>query len=122
MKEESTIVIDLAKELIELAHRLEPNWSKAFYRFCFEEHNHGSNASYIGGVDVVIIDPFKNSSFFGSMNAKSVRLLESLGKNQAVFVLTVDSTCNYDIKFEYEDMNRWKISKISGGTGIPEGF
>lgn len=34
----------------------------------------------------------------------------------------VDSSFEYEIKFEYEDMNRWRISKFDGGTGIPAGL
>jgi len=44
-----------------------------------------------------------------------------LGNTEGVFLLTVDSNNAYEINFEYKDMNRWKISKSDGGTGIPEG-
>jgi hypothetical protein len=39
-----------------------------------------------------------------------------------VALLIVDSTFNYEVKYEYEDSSRWAISKVGGGSGIPVGY
>lgn len=56
------------------------------------------------------------------MNAKSAELLKLLGKKRGVLLLSVDSQLNYDVKFEFEDVNRWKITKLNGATGLPAGI
>jgi hypothetical protein len=120
--QKSTIIIELAKELIETIRDIAPAWQKAYFRYCAEELKSGSNGSYIVDSQVFLIDPFKQNDFFRSMNEKSGQLLALLEKNKAVLLLEADSEFNYDIKFEYENMNRWRITKIGGATGVPEGI
>ena len=48
-------------------------------------------------------------------------LLAALGKTDGVFLLVTDFNFDYEIKFEYQNMNRWRIGKFAGGTGVPEG-
>jgi hypothetical protein len=93
-----------------------------FFRFCKTEGHYGSNASYTSGDHTTLFDPFKNQRFFESMNAKSVRLVELIGKTRAVILLTADSSFHYKVHFEYEDLERWKISKLNGGNGTTTGF
>ena len=125
--EQTALVFEMAKEFTELVRRVEPKWSKAYLRFCLEGPmdgwiKHGSKASYISNSSVVLIDPFEHKIFYKSMNDKVIRLLAMLGKDQAVVLVVIDSTFHCDIKFEYENLDRWNITKMHGGTGIPEGL
>ena len=122
MKTESEIVIDIAREFMELIPELAPTWSKAYFRFSMDVSGHGSNASYASGSSVVIIDPFKNATFFAKANAKGVELLNKLQKKRGVVLVQIDSNFNYEVKFEFDDLERWRISKLNGGTGIPQGL
>ncbi|MGD7195583.1 hypothetical protein [Ralstonia pseudosolanacearum] len=56
------------------------------------------------------------------MNARGVELLEDLGKSRGVFVIIIDYEFNYDFKFEWDDLSRWEIAKLYGGTGLPSGI
>ncbi len=67
-------------------------------------------------------DAVKNSGFYVSMDKKGRQLLKLLGKDTGVFVLIIDASFDYKIDFEYEDLSRWRISKLNGGTGIPVGL
>jgi len=118
----SPLVVELATHLIQMMQAAYPNWDRAFFRFCMEEFSYGSNGSYISGSSVVLFDPFKSPNFFDRMNAKSAELLKLLGKKRGVLLLSVDSQLNYDVKFEFEDVNRWKITKLNGATGLPAGI
>ena len=118
----SAVVIEIAKEFIELLRSMGPKWDKGYFRFRDEGLNYGSNASYVVAAEATIVDPFECLSFFDSMNKKGVKLLELLGKKQGLFLVTVDSKFNYDIQFEFENLNRWRITKLDGGTGVPEGL
>jgi len=46
----------------------------------------------------------------------------SLGQDTGVFVLTVRANCDFNIQYEWDDLTRWKITKLEGGTGLPEGL
>jgi hypothetical protein len=116
----------MAKEFTELVRRVEPRWSKAYLRFCLEGPKdgwtkHGSKASYAFDSTVVLIDPFEHKAFYQSMNDRVMRLPAMLGKDQAVVLVARDSAFHCDIKFEYQNLDRWNITKMHGGTGIPEG-
>ncbi|WP_197664926.1 hypothetical protein [Acinetobacter venetianus] len=53
---------------------------------------------------------------------KGQELLAAFDKTKGIFLLVIDSNFDYEINFEYHDINRWKISKLAGGTGVPEGI
>jgi hypothetical protein len=118
----SAVVIELAARLVELMGQLEPKWSKAFFRYCQDGSSSRANGSYVVDQNALLLNTIKNSSFFASMNADSQRLLQIMSKDRAVFLLTVDSGMSFDVKFEFENMERWIITKLNGGTGIPEGL
>jgi hypothetical protein len=118
----SAVVIELAKEFIELVQSLAPRWTNAYYRFRSEGNRYGANASYVNGADVTLIGAIKNGRFYESMNKKGAELLRLLGKEQGVFLLSVDAQFDYDVKFEWNDLHRWEITKMNGRSGIPEGL
>lgn len=120
-EQSSAVVIELAKSLIDLARKIEPKWNKAFFRFSLDEAKYGSNGSYIVGSEVIIFDPFLCGETFFRMNEEGVKLLKLLDKSRGVFLVRADSSFDYDIKFEFQDLERWKITKLDGGTGLPEG-
>ena len=118
----SLIVLELAKEFIEFVRQVEPRWSKAFYRFRFEELRYGANGSLVVDSNAMLIGAIKHAHLYESMNIKGAELLELLDKTQGVFLLTVDSDFNYDVQFEWVDLYRWEITKVNGATGFPTGI
>ena len=116
------IIVDIAKRFIELLRQLEPKWKKGYLRFRFDPGQYGSNASYENDSKVLLIDAMKNNQFYVSVNKKGAELMKDLGNPQGVFLLVVDSTFKYKYHFEYEDLERWKISKMDGATGVPVGI
>ena len=122
IEEASAAVVELSSDFVAMLRKTEPNWEKGYFRFCHEGSVYGSNASYVSESEAMLIDPFDHGEAFRSMNEKSVKLLELLGKNQGLFLLLIDSQLNFNIKFEFNDLKRWRITKLDGGTGIPEGI
>ncbi len=116
------IIVDIAKRFIALLQQLEPKWKKGYLRFRLDPAQYGSNASYENEAKVLLIDTMRNRQFFGIFNEKGVELMKDLGKPQGVFLLVVDSTFKYNYHFEYEDLDRWKISKLEGATGVLVGI
>lgn len=120
MKErERDLIIRLAKRLIEEIQELEPAFVQAFFRFHSEERMYESCSSYTTESDVFIVSALMQDEFFNEMNNICVELLTGMNKNPALLLLTIDKDLDYEIKFEYEDMEKWRISLTDGGTGTP---
>lgn len=120
MKERETdLIIQLAKRFIEEIQELEPAFVQAFFRFHSEERMYESCSSYTTESDVFIVSALMQDEFFDEMNNICVELLTEMDKNPALLLLTIDKDLDYEIKFEYEDMEKWRISLADGGTGTP---
>lgn len=118
----STMVVGLVKSLVEQVRRLDEGWSRAFYRFIWEELRYGANASFEADSNVQLINAVKCGPFYDEMNEKGRLLANALGKPRGLFLIVVTKQLDYEIKFEWADMGRWKISKLDGQTGIPQGL
>jgi hypothetical protein len=121
-EDRSHLVVELAREFMQLAMRANPSWARAFFRYCHEGARQGSNASCVSNGAADLIDPFENSITFNKLNDLGEALFQSTGKDQAVILLIVDNKFNYNVEFEYSNMGKWMINKIDGATGIPAGF
>ncbi|MDR3428742.1 hypothetical protein [Silvimonas sp.] len=120
--EATPLVIDIARSFISLVREIEPSWRKAYLRFCLRDSVSEAKGSYVHESGVDIIDVVKHKDFFHPVAQKGQDLLAALGKTEGVFLLVTDSSFDYEIKFEYQDLNRWRISKLGGGTGVPSGI
>lgn len=118
----SHLVVELAREFMQLAMKVNPSWTKAFFRYCHEGARVGSNASCVYNGVAELIDPFEHNVAFNRLNTIGEALFRTIEKDQAIILLIVDNKFNYDVKFEYSDMSKWMINKIDGATGIPTGF
>lgn len=118
----SRLVVSIAKKLIDFFQLNNLEWEVAYFRFCFLKSSSDSSGSYVFRNDVFLLSALKNSTFFNDMSAEGEDLIKSLGKEEGVFLLMVDSSFNYDIKYEWVDFDRWKITKLNGGSGIPQGI
>ena len=120
MKERETdLIIQLAKLFIDEMHDLQPAFERAFFRFHTEERMYESSASYTTSSDAFIISAVMRDEFFEEMEKISLDLLSEMQKNPALILLTIDKDFDYEIQFEYKDMEKWQLSLIDGGTGIP---
>jgi hypothetical protein len=117
----SPFVVELAKLFMGHIRRTYPKFEKAFFRFNCEPSHYGSKVSIIAGPNAEIMDPIKNTNFFEGMNDIAFKLMQALERSQGVLLLTISPNSEYRIDFEWENMNRWMITKLNGGTGIPVG-
>lgn len=116
---QSATVVELAKRLIELMREIAPDWQVAYYRYQKGPGETASNGSYVQGTDVTLIGAMRHGAFYNAMASLSADLLA--GKPRAVLLLRASSDFSYDVKFDYDDLDRWTITKLDGRTGIPEG-
>lgn len=118
---QSEIVIDMAKALIGVVREVAPSWKAAYYRFYADERERGANASYADPAGVVLIWAVRQGDFYKRMEALSVQLFKVLGRERGVLLLSAKADFSYDVKFDFDNLDRWKITKLEGASGIPEG-
>jgi hypothetical protein len=121
----SPVVIALAKEFISAMQRINPLWERAYWRFVCADDRYGSNASYSASTGISLIGALKEGKLFDDLNELGRRLwnFESdPSRKFCVCLLVVSSDFNYEIKFEQHDKNKWRITKLDGKSGLPEGL
>jgi hypothetical protein len=120
--EASALVIDLAAAFTRLADEAAPGFTTAYLRFAAEGARFGSTASCVTPAGAALVDAVAHRGAFGRLNAFGARLLRSLGRETGVVLLVIDAARGYEIRFEHQDLGRWRISRRDGGTGVPEGL
>ncbi len=116
------ILMDILQSFVSVLGELEPQWQKAYLRVVSSDSSTEVKGSYVHPSGVDIIDVRKCKPFFHSMPDKVEAFLNALEKEEALFLIMVHSNLEYDVKFEFSDMSKWKITKMDGRSGIPEGL
>jgi len=116
------VIVDLVKNVVQLLQEIQPDWQKAYLRFCYYDFNSIAKGTYVhqGGID--FFSPFQNGEFFNTVMNSGKKLLAAMGKEEGLFLLIIRSSRDFEIKFEFQDMSLWQINKMDGRTGIPEGI
>jgi hypothetical protein len=105
----SSVVVEITKELIRIADSLEQGWEAAYFRFESGglSEGHTMTASYISGMSETVVEDPKS---LGALGNRGVTLLKLLGRERGVFLVSVDSQLNYNIRFEWRNLQRWAIA------------
>jgi hypothetical protein len=121
----SEVIVALAQEVVAMTRRIDPLWSRAFWRFESEDSRYGSNSSYVAPSGVTLIPTVSEGATFNRLNHLGRQLWESEAdpsKRFCVCLLVIDSSLNYEVKFERSDMSKWRITKLNGASGLPAGL
>jgi len=100
-------------------------WQRAFVRIEVGDGQQTCKGSYVLSDDVHIFDVLKHKPMFSDFHNFWPQLREASsnsGKMFCVALLIVDSAFNYEIKYEYDDISRWAITKLDGASGLPAGY
>lgn len=119
------VVMSLAKELITAMQQINPSWERAYWRFVSTDDHYGSNASYSTATEVTLIATLEESKLFDRLNNLGRQLWNAErdpNRKFCVCLLVVTSSFDYEIKFEQRDENRWRITKLDGKSGLPDGL
>jgi len=118
------LVVALARALVVAMREQAPNWQRAYIRFEATEDSSELKGSYVTLSDACLINVLEYRNLFEQLRLFGEELREELsseGKKFCLFLLVVDADLQYSIDYEWNDRTRWKITKLDGGTGIPEG-
>lgn len=115
------ILMDILQSFISVLKEIDPQWQDGYLRLacCGSSVEVKGSYSYTSGAN--IIDVLEHKEFFHSVPNKVKALLKAIEKEEALFLMVVDSNLKYDVKFEFNDMRKWQITKMDGRSGIPEG-
>jgi hypothetical protein len=120
----SEIVVEIAKTFLSEVMQF-PNWKRAFLRFEISDGDTATNGSYSTDSSVNLIGALQHSAMYEKVGALFEELHEVTsvsGKSFLVCLLSVDSNFDYKILFEHRDLDRWRITKLDGASGIPAGI
>jgi hypothetical protein len=113
----------MAGDLAKFAAGARPGWSRAYFLFNWDGDSFGSPGSSCGSEsEATLIDTFKHRDFCESMKAKGRKLCRLTGRPKGLFLLIAKSDLTHEIRFEYKKLGRWRITKLDGGTGVPDGL
>ena len=121
----SEIIVRLAQEVVAMTRGIDSAWTQAYWRFESEDSRYGSNSSYENPSGVTLVSVLSQKSSFDALNNLGRQLWESEpdpSKKFCVCLLVVDSSLNYEIKFERAQMSKWRITKLNGASGRPAGL
>ena len=123
--EASRLVVELARLLIREMQALGKPWKKAFLRSEIVEGVQTHKGSFVCGDVVYLFDVLEHKTMFSGVHEIARRLREASANEEKRFcvaLLVVDSNFGYEVQYEYDDVGRWAISKLDGGSGIPAGY
>lgn len=123
--EATRLTIELAKLLVRDMQAMGAPWQKAFLRAEFGDGEQSIKGSYALENDVRLFNTLEYKPMFAAVHEIAPRLREAssnAGRKACVALLVVDSNFNYEVKYEYENSERWAISKLNGESGIPVGY
>jgi hypothetical protein len=118
------LTVELAKTLIATLQERVSGWERAYIRFEASDGHYGAKGSYVTSSGVFLFDVFEFKDLFSQLMPLGVDLRNELsrdGSRFCLFLLNVDSNFGFNIDYEWKDATRWKISKMSGASGLPDG-
>ena len=123
--EASAITIEMAKCLVTSMRAMAVEWRTAYVRIQFIPGVQECKGCYVSDSEVQLFDVFKHKPMIASLQALGERLRDATSNNGRQFcvaLLEVSSALDYEIHYEWQDASRWRISKLNGGSGMPEGL
>ena len=116
--------LSLVKAVVAEMRSSYPEWVRAFLRIQAEDDWIECKASYVLPDGVQILDVMKHEEFTNNCVELGTKLREVITsrKKFCVFLLSVGADLDYEFHYEHENPNRWRITKMGGGSGLPEGF
>ncbi|MES2151456.1 MAG: hypothetical protein V4508_16895 [Pseudomonadota bacterium] len=123
-QENAALTVDLVRAFAKEVASVTPTWQRAFLRFAKSTGVTEAKASYVGPAGTNILNVLEHKTFFHWVTETAERLFETQKATRPIKValLVLNADFSYEITYEHEDPQRWTISKLNGGTGVPSGL
>jgi len=120
------LVVELARQVFHLAGAASEDWREVFIRFnASSDHESGWKGSYVKSSGIEIFDVLQHKQQGELVVRICERLRDAMEKDGKKFVVCLvrgNSNYQYQVDFEWVDARKWNLSKLNGGTGLPEGL
>ncbi|WP_143479656.1 hypothetical protein [Aquipseudomonas alcaligenes] len=122
MKNESEIIIDIVGRFLEFISSSEAEWKEAYLRFNGDLESSGITATFLRGDTAHYIEADDDLEF--ETMSVLIEMFQELQRNLPfkVCLLVVKPNKEYKIKFEQQLIERWRITKANGDTGVPADY
>lgn len=121
----SELIIELAKALVTEMRVANPDWQEAFVRMQAGAGYFEVKCSYVLPTGPKILNILDHKPFIARLQQIGIKLQDTLPQSTVPFcvaILRVGADMNYEMQYEYEDERRCGISKLNGGSGLPDGY
>jgi hypothetical protein len=121
----SELIVELAKAVVAEMRTSYPDWNEGFVRMQAADDSFEVKCSYVLPTGTQILNVLVHKAFIEKAQRIGAELRETLPRANGPFyvaLLRVGADLDYSMQYEYSDLNRWNISKMNGGTGIPAGY
>ena len=124
--EAGKLIIDIAKQFLSYAFESPNNWHEAYLRYSGNKNASGLTSIYRHGqiAEFYDFDEDLEDQFYEDVRASLKKLQDAVtaqqGKEFCVCLLSINPECDYHFYYEYEDTEKWEISKMDGQSGIPQ--
>lgn len=122
----TTLISDLARHVVGYMRTTFPTWQEVYVRIDTPtDSQRGARVSYVDANGVTIIDVMEHRALIAGVIDIAPQLRESLANNGRKFcvgLFRANAELDYRVDFEWTDLNKWAITKLRGGTGLPVGL
>jgi hypothetical protein len=127
MNDQATaLVIDLAKHVIGYMRTALPSWQEVYVRIDTpSDSQRGARVSYVDASGVTIIDVMEHRDLIAGILPIAQQLRDALANNGRKFrvcLFRANAELDYHIDFEWNDANKWAMTKLRGATALPVGL
>lgn len=127
MNDQATeLVRELGRQAIHLVRETSPDWQQVYVRYSApSDSESGWKGSYVTSSGIHIFDVLQAPER-GQQILHFGRLLREAmaneGKKFLVCLIRANSDFDFQSDFEWKDEAKWNLTKLRGGTGLPEGL
>ena len=117
----AALTVDLVKAFAREMPTVDAAWQRAFLRIALAPGVAEVKASYVGSRGVELVDVMAHKPFIHWVSGVAGQLRDSLQAASPfkVALVVLNADFSYEVKYEFENPQRWAISKLNGGSGLP---
>ncbi|HEX7690435.1 MAG TPA: hypothetical protein VF453_22195 [Burkholderiaceae bacterium] len=117
----AALTVELVKAFARELASIDRAWQRAFLRLAAQPGVTEVKASLVGSRGVEIVDVVAHKPFFHWANGIVGQLRDSLPSTSPfkVALVELNADFSYEVKYEFDNAQRWAISKLNGGSGLP---
>ncbi len=122
IESESKMVLEIAKSFSDFVSSSVNQWDEVYLRFKGDNESCGVTSTYLysGSANYIDADDEMEFEIMSKINDLFQQLQDALSFKVAL--LCISSNLDFKIEYEQENTEKWEITKLNGGSGIPKDY